>query len=255
MPASPGTPHTLTASGGGLPGQRQGSSRGRVLAVGALLAVEGLLIAVPAIVLGQAVNWPQGLGEPAGVTLPMVAENEAGVRVGYVAYLLYSLLFLPAIAALVTVCTTTEGRLRPVARVAVILAALSALARAIGILRWLTAMPTLAAEWDGADPAMRQILAVQFQALNDFGGGIGELLGVALLGGAAVACTTIAIREFAPAWLTWLGAIATAAAAIPLAELAGVDAGALTSVGVGAVQLWFLAGAVVLFRRAGKQLR
>ncbi|WP_283137379.1 DUF4386 domain-containing protein [Rhizohabitans arisaemae] len=253
MNASAGTPHALASTAEDPPGQRQDRSRRRVLAAGLLLAVEGLLIGVPLVVLGQAVNWPQGLGDPAGVTLPLVAENEGAVRVGYLAYLAYSLLFLPVIAALVTVCTTTGGRLSPIARVAVILAAVSALARAIGILRWLTAMPTLAAEWAEADPAMRQILAVQFQTLNDYGGGIGELLGVAAFGAAAVVCTTIAIREFAPVWLTWLGVIAAAATTLPLAELAGVDAGALTSVGVTAVQLWFLAAAAFLIMRVGKR--
>ncbi|MFF0572705.1 DUF4386 domain-containing protein [Streptosporangium saharense] len=225
---------------------------GRIMGAAALLAVEGLLIFVPAVVLGQAVNWPQGLDDPAAVTLPLVAENEAALRLGYLAYLAYSLLFLPVIAALVTVLTGPEGRLRPVARIAVILAAVSALARGVGILRWLTVMPGLAESWVGADPALRQVLSVQFQAVNDYGGGIGELLGVSALGSAAVACAVIATRELAPTWLTWLGAAVAVASALPLA---GVDAGALTSVGVAAVQLWFLAAAAVLATRARRRHR
>ncbi|MEV4098276.1 DUF4386 domain-containing protein [Streptosporangium saharense] len=257
MNAVAGSPGALAspAPAAGATGPGPGRSRRRIMGAAALLAVEGLLIFVPAVVLGQAVNWPQGLDEPAAVTLPLVAGNETALRLGYLAYLAYSLLFLPVIAALVTVLTGPEGRLRPVARIAVILAAVSALARGVGILRWLTVMPTLAESWTGADPALRQILSVQFQAVNDYGGGIGELLGVSALGSAAVACAVIATRELAPTWLTWFGAAVVMASALPLAELAGVDAGALTSVGVAAVQLWFLAAAAVLVTRARRRHR
>jgi hypothetical protein len=58
--------------------------------------------------------------------------------------------------------------------------ALSALARAIGILRWLTLMPALATAHAGADPAARAQIEQLFTALNDYGGGIGEILGVSL---------------------------------------------------------------------------
>lgn len=254
MNAVAGSPGAL-ASPAGATDPRPGRSRSRIMGAAALLAVEGLLIFVPAVVLGQAVNWPQGLDEPAAVTLPLVAGNEAALRLGYLVYLAYSLLFLPVIAALVTVFTGPEGRLRPVARIAVILAAVSALARGVGILRWLTVMPGLAESWAGADPALRQVLSVQFQAVNDYGGGIGELLGVSALGSAAVACAVIAIRELSPTWLTWFGVAVAVASALPLAELAGVDAGALTSVGVAAVQLWFLAAAAVLVTRARRRHR
>ncbi|MBB5867053.1 hypothetical protein F4553_000432 [Allocatelliglobosispora scoriae] len=216
----------------------------------ALFIAEGLLIAVPLVVLGQAVNWPAGLGDPASVTLPLVAAHETGLRAGYLAYLAYSLLFLPVIAVAVGTFAGPAERRHPAARIAVLLAGLSALARAVGILRWLTAMPVLAASWAGADPAMRAVIAVQFGVLNDFGGGIGELLGVAAFGSAAVACATIAIRAAVPAWLTWLGAATAVLAAVPLVELAGVDAGALTSVGVTAVQIWLLALAAVVWRGA-----
>src|SRR5512139_3738406 len=58
--------------------------------------------------------------------------------------------------------------------------ALSALARSIGILRWLTVMPALASAHAGADPATRVQIERLFDALNDYGGGIGEILGVSL---------------------------------------------------------------------------
>ena len=229
---------------------RRGVLAGRKLgATAALLVVESLLIAVPLIVLGRAVNWPASLDEPAQSMLPLVAEHETALRVGYLAYLLYSLLFLPAIMATVFAFTSPQGRLRPVAQLAVILAAISVLARAIGILRWLTAIPSMAVAWPEADPALRQVLSVQFRALNDASGGVGELLGVSAFGAAAVAATVIVIRPRTPRALTWFGAVAVLAVLTPLVELAGVAPGALTSVGVSFVQVWFLAIAALLVVR------
>ncbi len=233
----------------GAPPAREQTGR-RLTAVAVLVLVEALLIFVPLIVLGQAVNWPAGLDAPAAETLPLVAANEGAVRFGYLAYLAYSLLFLPVIAFIVTALTSAAGRLRTVARLAVAIAAATALARGNGISRWLTTTPDLAAQWQGATPDTREILAVQFQAINNFGGGIGELLGVSALGAGAVLCAALAIRELAPRWLTVFGIVAALAVAAPMSELAGGDAGALVTVGTSVVQFWFIATAVVLFRRA-----
>jgi hypothetical protein len=232
-----------------------GATKRQVSAIAALLIVESLLIAVPLVVLGQAVDWPASLEEPAAWMLPMVAENETALRVGYLVYLAYSLLFLPAIAATVYAFSSPQGWMRPVAQVAVMLAAISALARGIGITRWLTAIPVMADAWPDADPALRQVLSVQFRALNDASGGVGELLGVSAFGAAAVGAAVFAIRHQAPRTLTWLGVIAVIASLLPLVELAGLAPGALTSVGVSCVQVWFLAIAgVLIFRnRSGAQ--
>jgi type IV secretory pathway TrbD component len=221
--------------------------------VAALVIVEALLIFVPLVVLGRAVNWPAGLDAPAATTLPLVAQNEGAVRFGYVAYLTYSLLFFPVIAYIVAAFTGPAGRARPIVRIALGLAAVSALARAIGILRWLTAMPVLAGQWADADPELRQILTVQFHALNDYGGGIGEILGVTALGAGAVACAAVAIRELAPRWLSVFGIVVALVALSPLVELAGGDPGPLTTVAVAGVQFWFIATAVVLAGRARRR--
>lgn len=215
----------------------------------ALLAVEGLLIFIPLVVLGGAIDWPASLGDPAAVALPRLLEHEGAVRFGYLVYLAYSVLFLPV--AVWTTRTLTRGDDGPLARAAVGFAIASTLARCIGILRWLTAMPALAATYAAApDGAPRDALAAVYDALNDFGGGIGEVLGVSLFAVGWLACTVVAARRTAgaPRWLLAAGALAAAALALPLVELAGVDAGPLTSVGTTALQLWFLAAAVVVAR-------
>ena len=68
------------------------------------------------------------------------------------------------------------------------------------------------------------------QALNSYGGGIGELLGVSLFAVGWLGCTMVlAWRSgIAPRWLVIAGGIATVALGLPLVELAGVDPGPLT---------------------------
>jgi hypothetical protein len=65
-------------------------------------------------------------------------------------------------------------------------ASASALARCIGILRWLTVMPLLAAEYATADAAQRPEIERLFGALSEYGSAIGEILGVSLFMAAAM---------------------------------------------------------------------
>ena len=224
------------------------STSSRRVAAG-LLAVEGLLMFVPLAVHGGAIGWPASLGDPAAVALPRLLENEDAVRLGYLAYLAYSVLFLPvAIWATRTLTGNDDG---PLARLAMGFAVASTLARCIGILRWLTAMPALAQAYASApDDAVRAALAADYELLNAFGGGIGEALGVSLFAVGWLATTVAAAwRSGAvPRWLLVAGGLAATGLALPLAELGGLDLGPLGTVGVTGLQLWFLAAAVVLVR-------
>jgi hypothetical protein len=238
---------TATRSGPAVP-----SSTGRRVAAG-LLAVEGLLAFVPLAVLGNAIGWPASLGDPAAVALPRLLENEGAVRFGYLAYLAYSVLFLPV--AIWTTRTLTRGDDGPLTRLAVGFAVASTLARCIGILRWLTAMPVLARTFEATPEGPgRDALVAVYDVLNAFGGGIGELLGVSLFAVGWLACTLVAARRAggAPGWLLAAGALAAVALALPLVEVVGVDAGPLVSVGTALLQLWFLAAAVVVARGSGR---
>ncbi|MER5766261.1 DUF4386 domain-containing protein [Streptomyces sp. NPDC001985] len=216
----------------------------------ALLAVESLLIFIPLLVLGPAIGWPAGLDDPAATALPRLLEQEGAVRAGYAVYLAYSVLFLPV--AVWTTRALTGGTDTPLARVAMGFAVVSTLARAIGISRWLLPMPGLAEAYgEASDASVRAAVAVQYQVLNDFGGGIGEVLGVSLFAVGWLLCTVIAALRTgtAPRWLLIAGFPVAAGLALPLAELAGAGAGAATSVGTALLQLWFLAAAAALVRR------
>ncbi len=216
-----------------------------------LLLVEGLLIFVPTIVLGAAIGWPASLDYPAEQILPLLATQLDQVRLGYGAYLLYSLLFFPT-ALLATRALTGVSLANPLLQIGIGFAALSTLARSIGIIRWLSAMPVLAELY--GDPAQtesgRAMIATVFTTTNAFGGAVGEALGVSLC--AAVWFGTLAfilVRRGS----RWLGGAAAVVALLLVAtalELLGVAVGPLITVSTTGVQLWFIAAGVKLLASA-----
>lgn len=221
-------------------------------AAGALLIVEALLLFVPVIVLGAAIGWPASLSEPPSVVLPLIQEQAGAVRAGYLVYLAYSILIWP-MALLTTRVVAGGANETPLLRVAVGFAIASAVARCLGIIRWLVAMPALAATYN--DPATpettRAAVEVAYRTLNDYGGSIGEVLGVTLFAALWLACLSAAILRDAtlPRWLGTAGLVAAAGLSAGLVELFGVDLGALISVTTSAFQLWLLAAGITLLRR------
>lgn len=112
-------------------------------------------------------------------------------------------------------------------------------------------MPALAESYVAAPvDATRVLIAVQYDLLNDFGGGIGELLGVSLFAVLWLATTIVAAwRSDTPRWLLGFGAFAALMLAAPLVELGGGDAGPLVTVGTASLHFWLLATAFVIVRR------
>ena len=208
---------------------------------GLLLIAEALLSVVPVIVLGAAIGWPASLAKPAATQLAGIAAHPAAVAWGYAVYLVYSMLIAPVMVGL---AVRTFGNLgSPLAVTVVVFGALSALARCIGILRWLTVMPVLAGAHAGADPALRLQIEWIFTGLTLYGGGIGEVLGVSLF--MAVALGTLCIGSLVqgakPMWLSGFGLVS----ALALLGLASPVVGGPQVVPVaGAVSLlsvWMLA--------------
>jgi hypothetical protein len=191
-------------------------------ALGALLIAEALLSFAPLLILGPAIGWPASLGRPAAEQMVAIQAHAGMVSLGYAVYLLYSLLVAPLMIGLAARVFGTLARGVPATIAA--FAALSVLARAIGILRWLTAMPSLAAAHALAAPDARAQIETVFDALNRYGGGIGEVLGVSLLMAVAMAALAIgAWREGGmPKWLCAFAAItALALAALSLPVFGG----------------------------------
>lgn len=212
--------------------------------------LQGLLIFVPMVVLGAAINWPESLSDPADIALPRLLENEGAVRFGYVAYLIYSILFAVTMALLVRyVKGATLGVL---AAIIIGFAMVSALARSIGIVRWLVPAPALADAYAAAPGDTERVaIGVVFDSLNSYGGTIGEVLGVSIFAAVAIALLSIsAIRTRAlPVWLGVFGLIAALAVLSTTVELFGADASSLIFFGTTLVQLWFLAVGIWLLVR------
>jgi len=149
-----------------------------------LLIVEAVLAFVPVAILGAAIDWPGSLGHPAARQMEAIAAHPLAVALGYGVYLLYSILVAPAMIGLAAF--TFAGLHRPIAATVAAFGAMSALARSIGILRWLTVTPQLASAHGAAEPDVRAQLERLFDGLSAYGGGIGEVLGVSVLMAAAM---------------------------------------------------------------------
>jgi Domain of unknown function (DUF4386) len=228
----------------------------RPVALGVFLILEGLLALAPMAVLGPAIGWPASLGAPPAEQLAAIHAAPAAVAQGYSIYLLYSLLIAPLMLWLAARAFGTLAH--PVAAMVATFAALSALARAIGILRWLTVMPALASAHAAASPEGRAAIEPLFAAITAYGGGIGELLGVSLLMAASlgILCVGAWRLRALPLWLTLSGLIAATALAGMALPALGLGPAVPTAVAVSLLSLWmWAAGAWMLFRAAAWPVR
>jgi hypothetical protein len=233
------------------PSPRQAQARpaasGRGL--GLLLIAEAVLSFAPVAVLGAAIGWPASLDKPVGEQLTAIAAHADMVALGYGLYLLYSILVAPVMIGL---AARAFGDLqRPLAATVAAFAALSALARAIGILRWLTVMPALAAAHAAADPATRTQIELVAMAVNEYGGGIGEVLGVSLFMALSLGalCVAALLRGGLPKWLAATGlvsALMLAALALPALR---IDLQMPVAAAVSMLSLWMLCAGAWLLRR------
>jgi len=216
--------------------------------------LQGLLIFVPIAILGSAINWPSSLSDPASTMLPRIAENEGAVRLGYLAYLAYSVLFGITVVLLARL---VEGHLPAGARRLLVgFAIASVAARCLGIVRWLAPMPVLADSYvETEDETQRYAVEQVYGAVNAWGGTIGEALGVGLFAAIALgmlAAGMLKARQI-PRWIAVWAMIAAAAVLVNAVELFGTDIGPLSTVTVTVVQLWFVATGIWLLTR-GRRL-
>ena len=218
--------------------------------------MQGLLIFIPTFVLGAAINWPDSLDDPASVALPRLLENEGAVRAGYFAYLIYSILFAISMALLSEVVFGKNGAI--LMRIVIALAVASALARSIGIVRWLFPMFDLAEISEGATTVEQQFtVSTTFETLNSYGGTIGEVLGVSLC--AAIAILLLAIGNLKertlPKWVSYFGIISAIGLLWTSVEMLGIDPGeSAIFLGTTLVQFWFLFIGIWLLLKGKRRL-
>ena len=204
--------------------------------------LQGLLIFIPTIVLGAAIDWPNSLDDPASIALPRLLEHEGAVRAGYFAYLVYSILFTISIALLGELVFGKNAGI--LLRIIIALAIASALARSIGIVRWLVPMYDLADLWtDSTTEGQRDTISTTFKALNSYGGTIGEVLGVSIFAALAILLLSIGNmrQKNLPKWFSILGIISTIGLLWTSIEILGVDPGdSAIFLATTIVQFWFL---------------
>jgi hypothetical protein len=183
------------------------------------------------------------------VILPLILEHRWAVSGGYFVYLVYSILFFPM--AYLMIAYFEGGRVRSHSGwIGVGFAAISTLARTIGIVRWLTAMPILARLW-AVSPG--RDIEIAYDTLNALAGGLGEVVGVGIFAGIWVFAVSRSILKYRalPTWTAWLGVAAGASVMAPVVELFGVDIGGLITITTSLIHIWWLVlGAVLLMTGA-----
>lgn len=209
---------------------------------GLVSVLQGLLIFIPTFVLGAAISWPDSLDDPASVALPRLLENEGAVRAGYFAYLVYSILFVVSISLLSHLVFDKNAGI--LMRIIIALAIASALARSIGIIRWLFPMYDLADMWNiSTSEEQRYTLSVAFETLNSYGGTIGEVLGVSIFAALAILLLSIGNmrQRTLPYWFSILGVISALGLLWSSSEVIGIEPNdSAIFLGTTIVQIWFL---------------
>ncbi|MEM6987876.1 MAG: DUF4386 family protein [Pseudomonadota bacterium] len=214
--------------------------------IGVLTLIQSFLIFVPMYILGDAIDWPNSLDFEPGVALPLIHDNLSAVRLGYGVYLVYSVAWVVVGAGLIWAVCGRGETLGPLAITAIALICVSALARAIGIIRWLTASTHLAAAHRVGSPSEAYSIEQIQAAVNAWGGAIGELLGVSLFAAAWLTCVSVLIlrSKWLPTWLGVSGLVAAVLLASPIVELFGFTAS--IAVATSALHTWLLAAGVTL---------
>nr|QOV08975.1 hypothetical protein HULAa2F4_00001 [uncultured Micrococcales bacterium]QOV09046.1 hypothetical protein HULAa3G5_00032 [uncultured Micrococcales bacterium] len=226
-------------------------SRGALGFTGILSILQGLLIFVPTFVLGAAINWPDSLDYPASQLLPELIEQEGAVRFGYIAYLIYSILFVVSMFMLTKL--SSGKAMASMFGIILAFAVASTTARSIGIVRWLVPMPQLAESWNSAATDQeRYAISVTYDSLNLFGGTVGEVLGVSIFAALSLLAISIAfLRDGLPKWIGIFGLVSVAALLATTTELMGFEPDTFVLVfGTTAIQLWFLAVGLWLLVKA-----
>ncbi len=217
-----------------------------------LVIAQALSILVPVIVLGAAIDWPASLDDPASVALPRLLDNLATVRFGYLVYLAHSVLFAPAIVLLARRASRLANTSAWV-DIAVGAAFVSALARSIGISRWLVTMKELAD--DSAAGQAAALTSGLFKTTDNFGATIGEALGVSLFGGLAIGSVAALMILNGHRRLGVVGVVVALAVATQAGDLVGIDTGILLSV-IGPFQaFWMVAAGYFVLARRGADAR
>jgi hypothetical protein len=228
---------------------------------GAGLIFLGVGLNIPFAILGATFDYPDILRQPTADVLIRFHAGGAGLIATWYAFMAAALLFVP-IAVLVhdSLAPADGRRASSLLRLATVAGIGAGLVQALGLIRWVFAVPVLARTFGdpASSEAARAAAVVSFESLHQYAGvALGEHLGQ--LGTATwtalVAAELYARRGF-PRWQAWLGFVSSGLIAIGLAEgfatvipfNAGV-LGAASPVGYIGFSIWLIATGVAFVRQ------
>jgi len=219
-------------------------------ATAAILVAQFVVFMVTFGVLGNTINWPASLQDPASKVLPLIKEQSGAVALGYFCYMLSALLLIPASLMLRRLLSQRDTTL---VTIMATFGVIAGVLKIFGIARWLVLMPSLADTYldPTASAATRDTVVVVYNAFNKYAGGIGESFGVMLFSGLwtlLVAIALIRSRQL-PKWPGYFGLVAAMALLIGFLSLFGVSLGPVLIISGIIWQLWLVTMAVVLFRQ------
>ena len=218
---------------------------------GALFALiaAGLFITA-LIVLGYSIGWPGILRQPASVVLPTIEANRMAALLGYSAYLLSSLALI-AVAFALRERLLAAGAKESSVNTLTFFGAAGGILKTLGIVRWLSVMPLLSAQYATATTAeARAAVELAYLTINGYAGAVGELLGVQLVSGIWMAgISWLLIRHANSRWIGGLGLLSGIGFLIVAGRVFEPSLAALQAAINPLALLWVISLGVVMWRR------
>ncbi|MEO3690792.1 DUF4386 family protein [Roseateles paludis] len=221
---------------------------------GAALITATLLFAAVFVYLAKAFGYPGVLDQPAAEVLPRLLALGSTGRAVWVVYGLVPLLLLPtAFGVYAAGRQAAPQTVQVAARVAVVLAVLSAVSMMVGLLRWPSLHWELARAYAESAPPAREAITALFRASNSYlGNFIGEFLGELFLNAFFLVAAWVLRRASGPTaaarWLLRAGVAASLLGSVAMLRNAwpGLDTVAMLNNNV--LPLWMLLLGLALWR-------
>jgi hypothetical protein len=239
------TSHAIAADPYDRPGQPAVASNGPLISLSLLQA--GLFL-VPLIVLGYALGWPASLRLPADKALPLIAREATAVQIGYWAYMLTAFATVPLAVAL-RAYAHSKGVRGLMVDTAALIGAAAGVFKMLGIVRWLSAMPSLAEQYGKADAATKATLELMYTTLNGYAGAVGELLGVQLVSGVWLIMNGIILARCGLRWTGIAGSVVGALFVVTCARTFLPQAAVLQAIAPPLALFWYPLLAIAIWRR------
>lgn len=213
-----------------------------------------ILFTATLVVLGSAIGWPGILREPAAKVLSVIHDEALATALGYSLYLLASVALIGLALALGRELKH-QGSDKALVDLITTLGVASGVLKTLGIVRWLSVMPTLATAYAAPDtaPTLLPVIELLYTSFNAYAGAVGELLGVQLFSGLWLAGVSVLLLLRRGWKLTALLGLVTGALLLVCSLRIFFDGLGVVNAIVGPLGLaWYLVLAIAAWRQPGK---